>query len=77
MSSPAERKAVLRGVTPPDETQHERLLAFLKRSYGGDFTLEWIQDESIKGGFVLEAGSDVYDWASRAGCASSAKVCAA
>ena len=62
MSSPAERKAVLRGVTPPDETQRERLLAFLKRSYGGDFTLEWIQDESIKGGFVLEAGSDVYDW---------------
>lgn len=62
MSSQAEFRAVLRGVTPPDENQKERLLAFLKRRYGGDFTLEWVLDESVRGGFVLEAGADVYDW---------------
>lgn len=62
MSSQAEFRAVLKGVTPPDENQKERLLAFLKRRYGGDFTLEWVQDESVRGGFVLEAGADVYDW---------------
>lgn len=62
MSSHAEFRAVLRGVTPPDENQKERLLAFLKRRYGGDFTLEWVLDESVRGGFVLEAGADVYDW---------------
>lgn len=62
MSSQAEFGAVLRGVTPPDENQKERLLAFLKRRYGGDFTLEWVLDESVRGGFVLEAGADVYDW---------------
>lgn len=62
MSSQAEFRAVLRGVTPPDENQKERLLAFLKRRFGGDFTLEWVLDESVRGGFVLEAGADVYDW---------------
>lgn len=62
MSSQAEFRAVLRGVTPPDENQKERLLAFLKHRYGGDFTLEWVLDESVRGGFVLEAGADVYDW---------------
>lgn len=62
MSNQAEFRAVLRGVTPPDENQKERLLAFLKRRYGGDFTLEWVLDESVRGGFVLEAGADVYDW---------------
>lgn len=62
MSSPAEFKAVLRGGTPPGEAQRERLLAFLRKTYGGEFTLEWIQDESVRDGFVLEAGADVYDW---------------
>ena len=59
MSSPAEFKAVLRGGTPPGEAQRERLLAFLRKTYGGEFTLEWIQDESVRDGFVLEAGADV------------------
>ena len=62
MSSPAEFKAALRSGTPPDEAQRERLLTFLRKTYGMDFTLEWTQDESVRDGFILEAGDDVYDW---------------
>lgn len=62
MSSPAEFKAALRSGTPPDEAQRERLLTFLRKTYGVDFTLEWTQDESVRDGFILEAGDDVYDW---------------
>ena len=57
-----EPRAVLRGGTPPGEAQRSGLLAFLERTYHQTFTLEWEQDDSLKGGFVLQVGADVYDW---------------
>ena len=62
MSNPSESKAILRGGTPPSEENRSRLLAFLHQTYHQDFTLEWEQDDTLTGGFVLQVGTDVYDW---------------
>ena len=62
MRDPGEVKAVLRGGTPPSEEKWQRLLDFLRRTYGRDLPLEWHQDDGLAGGFVLQVGSDVYDW---------------
>ena len=62
MRDPDETKAVLRGGTPPSEENRKRLLDFLRRTYGRDLTLEWRQDDTLAGGFVLQVGGDVYDW---------------
>ena len=61
-SNPSEVKAVLRGGTPPSEENRKRLLNFLKQTYQKEFTLEWEQDDALTGGFVLQVGTDVYDW---------------
>ena len=62
MSSPSETQAILRGSTPPSEDHRRRLLTFLRQTYHRGFTLEWEQDDSLTGGFVLQVGTDVYDW---------------
>ena len=62
MNTPSENIAVLRGASAPSEAERARLLDFLRQTYGHDFTLEWQQDDSLAGGFVLQAGTDVYDW---------------
>ena len=62
MNTPSENTAVLRGAAQPTEAERDRLLDFLRRTYGHDFALEWQQDDSLAGGFVLQAGTDVYDW---------------
>ena len=62
MSSPSESRAILRGSTPPGEESRRRLLAFLQQTYHREFALEWEQDDSLAGGFVLQVGTDVYDW---------------
>ena len=62
MSSPNELRALLRGSVPPSKENRERLLAFLRRTYGSEFDLDWEQDDSLTGGFVLQVGTDVYDW---------------
>ena len=62
MNTPSENAAVLRGAAQPTEAERDRLLDFLRRTYGHDFALEWQQDASLAGGFVLQAGTDVYDW---------------
>ena len=62
MSNPGERKAVLRGGTPPSEENRKRLLDFLRQTYHQEFTLEWEQDDALTGGFTLQVGTDVYDW---------------
>ena len=62
MSNPSETRAVLRGGTPPGEESRGRLLDFLRQTYHRDFTLEWEQDDTLTGGFVLQVGADVYDW---------------
>ena len=62
MSNPSEIRAILRGGTPPGEESRRRLLEFLRQTYHREFTLEWEQDDSLTGGFVLQVGADVYDW---------------
>src|SRR5699024_3875768 len=62
MSSPNEEKAVLRGSVPPSEEHRRRLLKFLEQTYHRSFALEWVQDDSLAGGFVLQIGTDLYDW---------------
>ncbi len=53
--------ALLCCVTPPDEKQKKGILAFLEKKYGA-CELEITVDPSLRGGFVLHAGADVYDW---------------
>lgn len=62
MTHPDETKAILRGSVPPSEENRKRLLDFLQKTYHQTFTLEWQQDDTLRQGFVLRVGSDVYDW---------------
>ena len=58
--------ATLRCVTPPNEAQLEKMKAFLAKHYHCDSVeLEIKQDPSVRGGFVLNAGNDEYDWSMR------------
>ena len=56
-----EMTATLWSRTEPSQEQREKLQAFLEKRYGPT-TLEWVQDESLKGGFRLRVGEDIYDW---------------
>ena len=59
-------KAVLRCVTMPSAAQQEGFRKFLARQYSvsgtADIELEIQQEPSLGGGFVLDIGSDEYDW---------------
>ncbi len=58
--------ATLRCVTPPNEAQLEKMKALLAEHYHCDSVeLEIKQDPSVRGGFVLNAGNDEYDWSMR------------
>lgn len=61
-SSDEKLMAILQSATAPTDTQHSRLLAFLKRTYGREAELTWERDDSLEKGFRLKVGSDVYDW---------------
>lgn len=61
-SSDEKLTAVLQSAKAPTGTQHSRLLAFLKRTYGREAELTWERDDSLEKGFRLKVGSDVYDW---------------
>ena len=55
--------ALLRSKEAPSESQRARLLDFLKRTYETeDAELRWEKDDSLRGGFRLIAGTDIYDW---------------
>ena len=56
-----EMTATLWSRTEPSQEQRGKLQAFLEKRYGPT-TLEWVQDESLKGGFRLRVGEDIYDW---------------
>ena len=58
----SELRAILKGLTPPDASQKERIVAFLEEKYGAQVDLVWENDPTIASGFRLEIGSDVYDW---------------
>ena len=69
MTSSDEKKvkqAILRSAEAPSEAQRERFLAFLSKRYGCEAELTWIEDKSIRNGFLLEAGAEVYDWTQEA-----------
>lgn len=57
--------ATLLCVTPPDEHQEQGIRAFLQKKYGEDVTLTIQQDSSLKSGFQLHVGSEVYDWSAK------------
>ncbi len=59
---PKTEKAVLYAASAPSEAQEKRFISFLSDRYGSDIKLEWVKDESLKNGFKLEVGSEVYDW---------------
>lgn len=65
MSTRTEEKltALLRCSEAPSDSQRERLLAFLKEHYGDNVTgLDWEKDDTLRGGFRLQVGADIYDW---------------
>lgn len=57
--------ATLLCVTPPDERQEQGIRAFLQKKYGEDVALTIQQDTSLKSGFQLHVGSEVYDWSAK------------
>lgn len=57
--------ATLLCVTPPDEHQEQGIRAFLQKKYGEDVALTIQQDSSLKSGFQLYVGSEVYDWSAK------------
>ena len=56
-----EMTATLWSRTEPSQEQRGKLQAFLEKRYGPT-TLEWVRDDSLKGGFRLRVGEDIYDW---------------
>ena len=53
----------LRYVTAPDETQLQGIKDFVAKQYGtNDVTFDMEEDASLGGGFVIEAGNEVFDW---------------
>ena len=55
-------KAELRSAKQPTQEQLQRFTSFLSRTYKRQVPLHWEKDTSIKFGFRLQVGSDVYDW---------------
>ena len=57
-----DKKAYLYAAKAPDGAQQIRFLRFLKNKYGDDIELCFVEDSSLKGGFKLTCGEDVYNW---------------
>ena len=57
-----EIRAVLYSDVPPSAEQESRFKQFLKNKYEQEVPFEWIEDTSIKEGFQLRVGAEVYDW---------------
>lgn len=53
----------LRYVTAPNEVQLQGIKDFVAKQYGtNDVTFEMEEDASLGGGFIIEAGNEVFDW---------------
>ena len=58
--------ATLRCVTRPSAAQEEKIKTFLKNKYPAhNITLNILIDPSVRGGFILSANNDEYDWSTR------------
>lgn len=58
--------ANLRCVTRPSAAQEEKIKTFLKNKYQAqNITLNILIDPSVRGGFILSANNDEYDWSTR------------
>ena len=57
-----DKKAFLYAAKAPDTAQQIRFLRFLKNKYGDEIELVFVEDASLKGGFKLTCGEDVYNW---------------
>ncbi len=60
--SESSLRAILRSPAPPSAEQLLRFESWLQKKYGEAVNLEWEADSSLKGGFRLQVGSEVYDW---------------
>lgn len=54
--------AFLYSNTPPNEEQKKKFAEFLKQKYNQDIPLVWKKTYISEGGFMLEVGSELYDW---------------
>ena len=54
--------AELRSAKEPTQDQQRRFSEFLSKKYKRKVPLRWEQDDSLRSGFRLQVGSDVYDW---------------
>ena len=54
--------AELRSAQKPTQEQIRRFNLFLTHTYGRAVPLRWEQDDSLRSGFQLRVGSDIYDW---------------
>lgn len=58
--------ATLRCITRPSAAQEEKIKTFLKNKYQAhNITLNILIDPSVRGGFILSANNDEYDWSTR------------
>ena len=55
-------QALIRSAQPPSREQRERFVKFVAHNYSGEIRLSWDKEESITDGFILQVGSDLYDW---------------
>ena len=64
MSAPEKGavRALLFCAAPPTDAQRQRFENWLLRKYGEGVSLCWQEDASLKNGFRLQVGSEVYDW---------------
>ena len=61
-----ELTVTLRYVTAPDEKQLAGIKDFVAKRFGTEgITFELEQDASLGGGFILEAGNEVFDWSTK------------
>lgn len=56
------RNVYLYSSTPPNKEQEAGFRRFLAEKYGEDVSLVWEKDDTVQGGFRLQAGAESYDW---------------
>lgn len=55
-------QAVLFSKKEPTNAQKDKLKSFISKKYGEGIPFTWTEDDSVKEGFRLEVGTEVYDW---------------